>query len=682
MADPTISKKYFLYVGIVLLVLIFFSYANTLNSPFNFDDHAIFQIVDWSSNHNSCGFSPIQYRHLFFQSFCITQSQKGLDPFWYHLVNISLHFLTSLTLFFLLFLTLDNGTRWRGKDAYSIAGLTAILFAINPLNTETVTYISGRASGMAGFFYLLTIFLFIIGTLKRSSGKTIIFYPLALISCLAAVLSKETSVTLPIVIILYDLCFINNNRWGPLKSRLVFLYLPITFSIFSLLILQPTLQQMIVKFTENLDLGYALAQAQVVGYALKLSFFPINLIFDYNFSNNWFASDAYKWLPVLFWVSLVTIIIKKLKKLPATIPFFILWFILTISITNSFLPRADFLSERNLYLPGIGPTFLISSTFYYFLISSKRLILLKQGLVFLVLLLVIQGSLTIKRNSLYKSNITLWEDTLQKSPSDLKVLHNLSHFYLEAKDNKKALVTLTKLSKSNASSFYRSFAHNNLGSIYAQNNNLDLAKKEFNKAIQLDETIPLGYLNLGNYYASIGSYKKAKVNLKMAYERYDKYRWGYAMPNSLNFSLAKVSFELKNFSDSEKHLKKFLSVADEPTNGLLLLGKVYQQMGKIDSAVETYQKIKGTPEIESKAANNLGILYLSLGQFEMALTEFERSIKLNPKLPDSHYNLGKLILDSNGNIESARTHLKAAYSLTQNSVIKIQIKNLLSRISS
>ena len=64
-------------------------------------------------------------------------------------------------------------------------------------------------------------------------------------------------------------------------------------------------------------------------------------------------------------------------------------------------------------------------------------------------------------------------------------------------------------------------------------------------------------------------------------------------------------------------------------------------MGKIDPAIETYRKIKGAPEIEAKAANNLGILYLSLDQPEMALKEFDRSIKLNYKLPDSHYNLGK-----------------------------------------
>ena len=157
-------------MGIVLLVLIFFSYANTLNSPFNFDDHVIFEIVDWYPD-KSCGFSPIQYRHLFFQSFCITQSQKGLDPFWYHLVNISFHFLTSLTLFFLVFLTLENGTNLQGKSALRVAGLTAILFAINPLNTETVTYISGRASGMAGCFYLLALLAFVLGSLKSSQAK-------------------------------------------------------------------------------------------------------------------------------------------------------------------------------------------------------------------------------------------------------------------------------------------------------------------------------------------------------------------------------------------------------------------------------------------------------------------------------------------------------------------------------
>ena len=114
----------------------------------------------------------------------------------------------------------------------------------------------------------------------------------------------------------------------------------------------------------------------------------------------------------------------------------------------------------------------------------------------------------------------------------------------------------------------------------------------------------------------------------------------------------------------------------------MLLGKVYQQMGKINSAMESYKKIKGVPEIEAKAANNLGVLYLSIDQPEMALTEFKRSLRLNPKLPDSHYNLGKLIMDFKGDKASARDHLNKALDLVQSPTLKTQIKNLLKQISS
>ena len=169
--------------------------------------------------------------------------------------------------------------------------------------------------------------------------------------------------------------------------------------------------------------------------------------------------------------------------------------------------------------------------------------------------------------------------------------------------------------------------------------------------------------------------------LEMAQDRYDKYRWGYPMPASLSFSLARVNFELGLFSDAEKSLKQFLTKMPESPDGLLLQGKVYQQMGKIDFAIASYRKIKGNPEIEAKASNNLGLVYLSLDQPQKALLEFERSLRINPKLPDTHYNLGRLIIDLKGDIESAHSHLNTAFSLTESSALKTQIKNLLIQTS-
>jgi protein O-mannosyl-transferase len=677
MIDPATSKKKFFLMGIVLFILTLFSYANTLHSPLNFDDHAVIQQLKTSDSDIYQRFPPLQHRHLFHLSFSVNHSQWGTNPFGYHLTNIIFHFLTSLVLLFIVFFTLENGTDWHGKHALGVAGLTAILFTINPLNTETVTYISGRASGMAGFFYLTAILLFILGSLKKYSGKFLLipFYIFTLVAFLAAVLSKETSLTLPAIIILYDLCFIKNNHWVSFKSRLLFLYLPFLLSLLTLLIFQHSLHLVINSWAGKLDFNYGLAQAQIIGHAFKLCLFPINLTFSYDFTPNWFAEGLFQWVLVLLWLTLIAVILKNFRKLSPLVSFSIFWFILTISITNSFLPRADLLSERNLYLPSIGSALLIACAFYSLLIKQRGFF--RQGLALILLLVIIQSSLVIKRNATYRSNIDLWEDTLEKSPSDLKVLHNLSHFYLEKKDNEKALVTLIKLSRSNVSAFYKSFAHSNLGSIHAQNKNFDLAEKEFNKAIQADPTIPLGFLNLGTYYASRGMYQKAKTMLEMARDRYDKYRWGYAMPASLNLNLARVNFELRLFSEAEKDLKKYLSEAPESPNGLLLLGKIYQHMGETDSAISSYQKIKGNSDIEAKASNNLGLIYLSLNQLQKALLEFERSLKINPKLPDTHYNLGKLILDSNGDMELARGHLNTAFSLTQNPALKTQIKNLL-----
>ena len=168
----------------------------------------------------------------------------------------------------------------------------------------------------------------------------------------------------------------------------------------------------------------------------------------------------------------------------------------------------------------------------------------------------------------------------------------------------------------------------------------------------------------------------------MAKDRYDKYRWGYPMPHTLNFSLAHVNYALGSISESKKYLTKYLLKNPESPKGLLLLGRIYQKLGDTNSALETYRKIKDDPKIKAKAFNNLGLVYLSLNEPEKALVEFKNSLRAHPEIPDTHYNLGKLIMDLKGDKQSARAHLITALSLVQNPVLKAQIKNLLHKISS
>ena len=679
----TDTKRTQLFFSILaLLVLILIAYANTLFSPFNFDDQALLQQVVLNDPKGFYQIWPIRYRHLLYFSFSVNHSLGGMNPLGYHLTNLLFHFLASVTVLFIVFKTLDRNTQWESKAVLGLSVTTALLFALNPLHTETVTYISGRASGMGGFFYLLALLFFILGSERNRNPITTapLFYFLTLLAFSLALLSKETTLTFPLAVFLYDMCFMRNERWHPFKSRLLFIYLPLCILVAALFTLSPAVRDLAFDWFGKMDSNYALAQGGILAYALKLCLFPINLTFDYNFPSNWMAFSRFT--PVAIWLILVFTILKNFWRISPVVVFSILWFLITLSPTNSFLPRADLLSERNLYLSSLGPTFLISYAFYHLFFIKQEALRPKQGLVILVTLFLLLSTLLITRNSDYRSNIHLWEDTYKKSPADLQVLHNLSHFYLEDKRYQQALVPLLRLSRSNAGDFYRAFAHSNLGSIYIQNGNSGRAEREFHKAIELEPTLPLGYLNLGTYYASLGKFRQARTEFLRAQERYVKYRWGYPMPAELDLNLARVNWQLKSFSAAQKHILQYLQRVPGSSDGLLLLGKIYQEEGKTGLAVKAFQDIQGGGLASAKAYNNLGILYIKMNQYKKARDAFIASINYYPQIPDAHYNLGKLILDLKENRTLAQNHLELALNYNQSPSLQEEINRLLEQIQS
>ncbi|MZG31342.1 MAG: tetratricopeptide repeat protein [Nitrospinae bacterium] len=675
-ASFSIKARLFLS-SLAIFFLISITYANTLFSPFNFDDQALLQNIKLSGPDRYNSFWPIQYRHLFYLSFSLNHSLSGLNPLSYHLVNVLFHFLSSATILIIGFKTFSKTTKWDTKDVIGLSSIIAFTFALNPVNTEAVTYLSGRASGIGGFFFLLALLFFILGSERRSYRFIPLFYSLSLLAFGLALLSKETTITFPIIIVLYDLCFMRNESWHPFKIRLFSIYLPIGCLVVAFFILTPGMNKIVMNGLGKIDINYALAQTRVLMYAIKISLFPINLTFDYDFPNQWLS--FFNIIPVIFWLTALFALIRNFRKISPVISFSILWFLITLSPTNSFLPRADLLSERNLYLPSLGLSILTSYIFYHLFFIKAESSFKRPCLIMLVVFLMILGSQLITRNSVYRSNIQLWEDTYKKSPADLKVLHNLSHFYLEDRRYQQAFVPLLKLSRSAADEFYRAFAHSNLGSIYTQGGKFDLAEKEFQKAIELEPTLPIGYLNLGTYLASRGEFQRAREEFLRARERYILYKWGYPMPPSLDLNLARINLQLNSFEEAEKYIHFYLQKVPGSPKGLLLKGKIYQEKGEVGLAEKAYQKIQGGGLDSAKAQNNLGILFIRQNQYEKAWEAFHESIKHYPQLPDSHYNLGKLILDSNGDPALARKHLEIALTYNKSTSLEKEINQLLNQ---
>ena len=618
-------SKYLISAASILFLIIFLNYANSLFSPFQYDDHPVFVNNPQVKNNTFFQLSDIRYRHFFYSTFALNYYWNGLNPFGYHLFNLLLHFLTTILVFLISFITIEKGLLWSRKNALRIAFSTSLLFALNPVHTETVSYISGRSSGLAAFFYFSSLLLFIAGSIKHS--KTLFTTPALLLLSLAAWImaigSKEISITLPAIIILYEFCFMRTGKWVNLRFRIIYYYLPLPlFAAVFLMKYSPQSLSFIKLWLTKIDFIYALIQLKVITYAPKIHFLPINLSFDYDFSNSFYQSKLS--FAFAFFILVFFCVKKIFHQKSAILSFSFLWYLITISPTNSILPRAELFNERNLYLPSFGLSFFFAVLIYYLLISNRKQTVRFLYIIGLLIILALNSALLIKRNNVYKTEISLWEDTLKKSHGNIRALGILGDAYLAKGDKEKALKTFNQLI---AIYPYNYHAHNTLGKIYAEAGYLERAKNEFKSAISSKPDQPEAYINLGSYYASKGLFFEAKIE----YEKAQKTTIETINP-VFYLNKSKIDIELNQLDDAEREIKKYLKLSPYSTDARFLLGEIYSRMGKLELAVEEYRKLTGDKFNKARAHSSIAHIYILQQKFDEAIRELNKAKSINPAL--------------------------------------------------
>ncbi len=563
----------------VLFLLLVFGYSNTLFAPFLLDDKLYINIITANQSDRYHQLFPPRVRHFFYLSLIFNHSAGGLNPFGYHLVNISLHFLTSFVIFFISFITIKRGTPW-GQHAGPIAFITALAFALSPVHTETVTYISGRATGLSGFFFFSSLLLFILGSFEeRRVRPRILFYLSALICFVISIFSKETGLILPALILLYDFCFMQKDGWANLKNRFLFLYLPLAACSVIVIFQVTSIKGVIFSWWRQMDYSYALKQVSIVIHGLKLLLFPIGLTFDYDFPNAFFPHPAMRVLLALFLVGLIIWAVKKFPKAGRILTFCVLWFLITVAPTNSFLPRLDLLSERNLYMASFGVFFLMASCGYLIFISLGEGFR-KVAIGCLVIGLVSYATLLMDRNSAYRSNTSLWEDVVKKAPGKTRAWHNLSYAYLNELNFEKALGSLQGLIHSNPSKHYLADAHSKLGTIHSRQGNLQKAIAAYKEGIRVDPTLPINPLNLGGVYARQGNYVKARDAYEKAEKLFKRNVLTRNIPVKLYLQKAHVYFKLGLYEQAKTANQIYLDKVPGSSTGHALMGEISKAMGK------------------------------------------------------------------------------------------------------
>lgn len=403
------NRAFLLPAGAAVLV-----FLNSFSGAFQYDDYNV--IVDNPVVHSWSALLPDLPRGIRpMLKFTYTLSwTSGLGLPGFHLVNVALHAGNAALLFLL-------ASRILGPAASPFSSLfPALLFAVHPVQTEAVTYISGRSVSLTALFSLSSVLAYLRG---RDRGNRFLLYAVSPILYLLAVASKEVAFILPVALVLCEAVRPGAEGWkGAIRAQAVHWALLLSLSVF--LLAHPGYGTLLESCFDIRGAGSnMLSQVHGIAYLLSRLVSPhaLNVDPDLPAFSGW---DPGLILEVLLLSSLLAAGCLGIRRRSAA-GFGILWFFLHLVPTNSFIPRLDVANERQLYLASWG-LFLAAAAAVDPLRErwGKRRVTAAA-----VLLAAVLGGFTAARNDVYRSEISLWEDTVRKSPRKARAWNNLGYAY-------------------------------------------------------------------------------------------------------------------------------------------------------------------------------------------------------------------------------------------------------------
>lgn len=418
-------------------------YLNSYPAAFQFDDYNV--IVNNPTVHSWGGWLadlPHGIRPLLKLTYLLNWI-SGFGVVGFHLVNSVIHAGNSCLVYSLTARLLQriSPSDSRPEKFLSLPLVTAIIFAVHPVQTEAVTYICGRSTSLMALFYLGSLLTYAHGT---RDGNRLDLYVASPLLFLCALLTKETAVTLPVALLLWEAASPEAFAWRDIARKQRFYWGILLLAALALL-LHARYRGLLNFSITTRPIGVnLLTEINGITYLITRLFFVTRLNIDPD------LPVITEWSPpvtieAFLLCSVLGTGILLMRRSPV-VGFGIIWFILHLLPTNSFIPRLDVANERQLYLPDWGAFLVIGYCMERLYRSATRWCLPVRAICFAVILLLMAA--TIQRNRIYQSEITLWEDVARKSPRKARAFNNLGYAYALAgrtSDAEKAFSTALTL---------------------------------------------------------------------------------------------------------------------------------------------------------------------------------------------------------------------------------------------
>ena len=548
----------------------------------------------------------------------------------------------------------------RQSSIYVMSLLTALIFVAHPIQTQAVTYTVQRYTSMAAMFYLASVLLYLKARVLQQRGggngqlsvvsghreekrgtfgfQVLAYFALSFLCGILALLSKESSVSLPGVILFAEYMLFDRTWQGWKRKLLWFLPAVVIMGVFFLYVygffrgqvqfgrlLEDVSEMMRAPGTATSRWDYLCTQFNVVVIYIRLLFLPVGQNLDYMYPLKTGFFDGYTPLAFFFLLLIVGLGIWNIKKRPV-ITFGIFWFFMTLSVESSVFPIKDTLFEHRLYLPMFGFG-LVIAYMVFCLLPIKRL----WCVILTILIIVSLVTATYLRNRTYENGITLWSDVVSKSPLNFRAYYNLGNALYKSERMKEAI---NRYSEALRIKQDFALAHLNLGVVLMEVGRLDNAISHLSEAMRIKPGDAVIHNNLGNALMKLGRLQNAVLHFSDAIRIAPKYAKAH---NNLGIASARQG----NLKDAVVHFSEAVRI--EPHNAKIHknLGQAFMLQENLPKAAHHYSEAVRINPGYAEAHFKLGVILVRQGDVDGGIEHFSKALKIKPGMNEARQGMNR-----------------------------------------
>jgi len=611
------ENKILFPAGVICIVLICLAaYIPAIRSGFVWDDDAMLteNVVLREHGLYRSWFSTVQnnYWPITWSSYWLEHKFWKLNPVGYHVTNILIHTVCALLIWRILV-----------QLNISAAFAAALIFAVHPVNVESVAWIAQRKTVLSMLFFLLSLFYYL--RFDRTGRK--IFYLLSVILFILAMLSKGSVVGLPVVILL---CI----WWlrGTIGKRDIIRSIPF-FAV------SAVMSVVEIWFQYNRSISADVVRSDsflsrfagagwAVWFYLYKAVLPVKLTFIYP---RWKIDPAN---PVSYVPGLLLIVLLAMawwyrrswgRPVFFALSFYVVMLLPVLGFFNIYFMRYSFVADHYQYVSIISVIALVIGVVYRYLGAG----VLRIAAVFSLMLL---GGATWQQSSLYKDAETLWNDTLRKTPDCVMAHNNLGNILqLQGRIND-AIAHFRRALQDKTSPDYAKSLYN-IARTLAQQNRFNEAIGYYREALQINPDYAEAHNGMGTTLSRMGRPDEAITHYRRALQI--KPALAEVYPN-----LGNALLEKGRPGEAIDYFNQALAVNPDSAEIHYNLAIALRQQGRLDEAISHYQQALHIKPDYAEAQNNLAVALLAKGKVDEAINHYRLAIQFKPNFIEALYNLG------------------------------------------